>query len=343
MAFFTGDFYRDPPLGSGSPDTIAATFTVANQAARYALVEGDGEDQVQADDLVRQADTGIVYLFNGGDPSQASGWDQVTGVRPVSLGGTGAANAAGARTNLDVPSNADLALRALLEDAYRYQVFRYQPAGNSSLGTSNVGGGVPTSLGTATARAYAATNLYTRANRLGFVSAGTAGSIAGYYEGTRRYNLLSTRAVCHFAISDASLVSGARLFAGFRNTASAPTDVEPNSLNHVCGVGQLSTDATQFYAILRGAGADLSVPLGTSIVPSVDRVYRVEIIADDGVDGRAEVKLTDLAAGITVTSGLVSGLSDGTGIGFRCWRSNGATASAVGIDLVDLYIRKVYL
>jgi hypothetical protein len=119
-----------------------------------------------------------------------------------------------------------------------------------TLGSAVVPGllGCPTltALGTATARAPAATNKARRMARLGYVSVATVGGFAGHYptvlgrslgDGTDGGFLYIFR----FVVSDAAAVAGARMFCGLRNAVTAPTNVEPSTLTNQIGVAQLST------------------------------------------------------------------------------------------------------
>lgn len=64
------------------PATVSNTSDVANSTARLALTYGTGDGEVQVGDLVRQTDTGVVYLLVGDTPSNAAHWHALSGGEP---------------------------------------------------------------------------------------------------------------------------------------------------------------------------------------------------------------------------------------------------------------------
>jgi hypothetical protein len=214
----------------------------------------------------------------------------------------------------------------------------FEPNGNGTV-VSSMGFPVST-VGTATTRNVASTNMVTRARRLGYVSASSAGSVAGLYQTTAQYTASRLYLVCHFAISDASLVSGARMFVGLTSSTSAPTNVSPDSLANCIGIAQLSTDSTKFYAV-QGTGTTSSFPLSSTIAPALGKIYRLEIYSYQS-NGAYEMVLTDLSTGTIASDSYIGAPGTSTFVGFRAWRSNNTTASAVGIDIIDICTEAYY-
>ncbi len=217
----------------------------------------------------------------------------------------------------------------------------FLPDGNGTT-ISSIGFPV-TSVGTATTRNVASTNLVTRARRIGYVSSASAGSLAGIYQATAQYTSSRTHLVCYFAISDATLVSGARMFIGFTASTSAPTNVQPSTIVNSIGLAQLSTDATQFYVVMGGSSTSGSFPFpsGTSVAPALNKLYKLEMLSDE-TNEIWEVSLKDMSTGTTVSDTFGSAPSKSTFLGFRAWRTNNATASAVGLDITDIHAETYY-
>jgi hypothetical protein len=206
-----------------------------------------------------------------------------------------------------------------------------------------------TTTGTLTARNVATTNLATASRRIGIVSAAGAGSVAGlrsgtafFYRGDSGDNGLrgGFKVVCRFLVSDAALVGTAHMFVGLQNSVAAPTDVGPETLTNLVGVGCTSGD-TQMQLYAAGAAAQTRTALGANFpvnTVSVD-VYEICLYAPpNGADIR--YLLTRLNTGHTVSGTISAGAnlpSSTTFLTFQLWRSNGGTATAVGIDFVNLY------
>ena len=93
---------------------IEAAHILANLLQSYVGMKLDFSDYT-LDSLAAALDTQIAKI-TGGDTVAAKAVT-LTQVLGVLLGGTGASTAAGARTNLDVPSNTDLAAAAILDNA----------------------------------------------------------------------------------------------------------------------------------------------------------------------------------------------------------------------------------
>ncbi len=151
--------------------------------------------------------------------------------------------------------------------------------------------------------------------------------------------------VYDFVPSDAATVAGARMFVGLA-LAAASTDVEPNTLTNSIGVAQLSTNSTQFYLIAAGSSAQAATAMGVGVgSPSglSTNLFRLYIYSPSSQTATWYVELVNLVTG--VSSGVFTKTGAGTVVpqastllAPKAWRSNNATALAVGIDIAGLYV-----
>jgi hypothetical protein len=210
----------------------------------------------------------------------------------------------------------------------------------------------PTNVGTLTSRTVASTNAFTRARRLGIVSVATAGGLASSYEPTVAQFTLGDGTlaggfyyVVRFGISDAATVAGARMFLGLTSVVTAPTNVEPNTLTNAIGIAQLSTDATQLYVVYGGSAAQTAVAVGTNFPANTLSTSWYEFIMYAPTNSANTVywQINNLSTGntnqgtLTGTAGTVLPANT-TFLAQRAWRTNNATALAVGLDIGSIYI-----
>ncbi len=227
----------------------------------------------------------------------------------------------------------------------RNRIGRWNPAGNATTAPPADGIASPTATGTTTTRNASSTNLANSLRRIGYVSAATAGSLAGARQGVAQFwrgnaaGLGGFFFVTRFVVSDAATVAGARMFVGLSGTPGAPTNVEPNTVNNTIGLAQIST-SSNLQLVTRDAAAAQTIDLGVNFPantltadayelalfcpPNGTTIgYRVERL------GTANVAVGTLSTNLPVAT---------TMMGVQMWRSNNATALAVGFDLVSLYI-----
>lgn len=199
--------------------------------------------------------------------------------------------------------------------------------------------------GTATQRAPASTNMCTSLRRLGVVSASTGGSAAGIRVAQLGWwlgngsGLGGFTFVARFNVSDAALVATANMFVGFRATTAAVTDVDPSTLTNIIGVGCTSGDtALQLYCA--GSVAQPRTSLGASFPINTTNtdVYELMLFAAPNAT-QVQYVVNRLNTGDTASGTLTTNLPANTQfLAPAMWRSNGGTASAVGIDIGSLYI-----
>ena len=158
-----------------------------------------------------------------------------------------------------------------------------------------------------------------------------------------------------FGFSDAAAVTGARAFVGLSATTTAPTNVEPNTLVNCIGVAQLSTDATQLYIVYGGSAAQTAIALTTAFPPYNGTVgittgtpYDFTVWCAPSVNSVVNWSLERLDTG-TITSGTIAAGTLGTPtplnttlLNHVMWRCNNATALAVGIDVIGVYVETDY-
>lgn len=230
------------------------------------------------------------------------------------------------------------------------KVALWMPPGNATTVPGVFGMAALTATGTATARNVATTNLLTRMTRLGYVSAATAGSLSGAREAVAKYTLGAGGGLggffyrTRFGVSDAAAVSGARMFVGLSAATGAPTNVEPNTLvNSIGVVQQSSSNNLQMYCSGATAGGNL-VDLGANFPAntlSAD-AYELALFAP-AAGGVVYYQVTRLSTGDVATGSFTTNLPLGTVLlCHQLWRTNNATALAVGLDIAGIYMETDY-
>ena len=237
------------------------------------------------------------------------------------------------------------------------KVSMWSPAGNVATVSNLTGGAVAfTAVGTATLKAVATTNFYTRLKRLQYLSVATAGGLSSIRTAAAQYTLGVPGSgipdmggfflIIRFGCSDAATVAGARQFVGMWSTTTAPTNVEPSTLTNCIGVGHGAAD-TNLKIFYGGSAAQTAIDLGANFPAntlSVD-AYELILFCSPKLNNSVGYKVTRLNTG-HVAEGTLSAATPGTQLPLNTtllsapllWRCNNATALAVGIDLVSAYI-----
>lgn len=252
-------------------------------------------------------------------------------------------------------------LAAVLQPGiWRQKIASWNPPGNSTSVPGIFGMNAPTALGTATARNVATTSLFSRTRRLGYVSGATAAAFAGHFSTQAQFTTGNGADgggffySCRFGISDAAAVAGARAFVGMSSSVAAPTNVEPNTLTNSIGLAQLSTDSTQLYLVYGGSAAQAAIPLGVNFPPKAGTgaangiMYDLTLFSPPALNGVVHYRVE--RPGTTVfVEGTITPATAGTQLpasitflAHRAWRCNNATAAAVGIDIINVYIETDY-
>lgn len=187
--------------------------------------------------------------------------------------------------------------------------------------------------------------------RVGYVSAAGAGSLISIRGagGLPKVYLGTIAAaggftfVTDFMVSDASLVTTANMFAGLIGSVIT-TDTTPSTSANIIGVGCDNGD-THLQLYSSGGSTQARVDLGASFpvnTTNVD-VYRLILFAPSN-GSNIQYTVTRLNTGDT-TSGTITGANlpaATTRMGPQLFRSNGGTASAVGLDFTRVYLEEDY-
>jgi hypothetical protein len=153
---------------------------------------------------------------------------------------------------------------------------------------------------------------------------------------------------CRFVVADAAAVAGARMFVGLRNAVTAPTNVEPNAQTNFVGVGQLST-SNNLHIIYGGSTAQTAIDLGVNFpvnTLSAD-LYELTLYSPPGAANTLHYRVERIGTGFAATGQLGPGTAGvtlpaaTTLLAHAAWRTNNATALAVGIDICNIYFEQL--
>jgi hypothetical protein len=223
--------------------------------------------------------------------------------------------------------------------------------GNSTTVPGIFGMPAPTALGTATTRSVATTNVGTRSRRLGYVSTTGLGTLGGNYmtvaqftTGTGTSGVGGFLYITRFMVSDAATVTGARMFVGLRNAVAAPTNVEPSTLTNQVGACQISS-STNLQICYGGSAAQTPIDLGVNFPAATLSAdyYELTLYSPTETADKIYYRVERIGTAF-IAEGLLTGTagtafpSNTTLLGHTVWRTNNATALAVGIDIASLYI-----
>ena len=243
------------------------------------------------------------------------------------------------------PSGLDTTLQANLGGN---KVALWMPPGGSTAAPGIFGMAALTATGTATARAVATTNLLTRMTRLGYVSAATAGSLAGAREAVAKFTtgagpgLGGFFARYRFGVSDPATVAGARMFVGLDALTAAPTNIDPSTKVNCVGVGQIAA-SNNLQIIYGNATAKAPIDLGAGFPANTNTdAYELNLFSPPAGGVHWHVRRLNTAF---EASGFLSSAEVPIATQLLChqlWRCNNATALAVGLDVCGIYIETDY-
>ena len=243
------------------------------------------------------------------------------------------------------PSGLDTTLQANLGGN---KVALWMPPGGSTTVPGVFGMAALTVTGTATARTVATTNLLTRMTRLGFVSAATAGSLAGAREGVVKFTtgagpgLGGFFARYRFGISDPAVVAGARMFVGLDALTTAPTNIDPSTKVNCVGVGQIAA-SNNLQIIYGNATAKTPIDLGAYFPANTNAdAYELNLFSPPA--GGVHWQVRRLNTPFEATGFLSSAETPVATqlLGHQLWRCNNTTTLAVGLDVCGIYIETDY-
>lgn len=242
---------------------------------------------------------------------------------------------------VDLPSTFTLAL-ARGNVGYYSQV--PGTATNSGFGFNLSAG--PSGVGSSAAGAISGTNLLTQSARFVFTSAAGAGSQVWYGIGQA---IACVRGGFMFAIrgavDDAATVANSRMFMGLRAAQTSPGNVEPDTLVNCILLGAKAGDANLSIFWNDAAGTCSQTALGAGFPAqtlSAD-IYTFEVYCAPGATTiNYSVKRYDTATStLTSTTGTMTGNlpASTTLMSPQWWRNNGATALAVRMATMSIYLK----
>ena len=239
------------------------------------------------------------------------------------------------------PSGLDTTLQANLGGN---KVALWMPSGASTTVPGVFGMAALTATGTATVRGVSVANLLTRMTRLGYVSAATAGALAGAREAAAKYTtgagpgLGGFFARYRFGVSDAATVAGARMFIGLDALTAAPTNIDPSTKVNCIGVGQIAT-SDNLHIIRGNATAKTPIDLGANFPANTNvDAYELNLFAPPAGGCYWQVRRLNTTFEAT---GFLPSTEIPIATQLLChqlWRCNNATALAVGLDVCGIYI-----
>lgn len=226
--------------------------------------------------------------------------------------------------------------------------------GNATTVPLAFGLAAPTANGSATQRAVATTNIFTRCRRLGYLGAASANSVAGYRNGAAQFTTGSARDgeggffyLHKFGISNGT-PPNPTMFIGLNTITGAPTNVAPNTTNSF-GIG-LAPGSNNLQVCYGGSTAQPRIDLGSSFIANTsnDTIFEVSIFSPRSVANASNTiiyySVVKMNATTTVSNtGMIEGgstilPSNTTLLGLQSWRSPSSAATAVALDLISLYI-----
>lgn len=317
-----------------SPPSGGSIITSTDEAiARF-----NGTAGVLQDSTVRITDNGSLVLPENSNPTPANSGEMKLFTRQIA--------------NRLMPafigaSGLDSTLQPLFA---RNKIGYWCPPGNATTIPGVLGFTAPTITGfTATTRNIATTNLFTRMRRLGYVTVATAGTVGNWRVAVYQYtvgssvtNLGGFTYITRFGISDAAAVSGARMFVGMRASAT-PANVEPSTLNQCIGIGHGAAD-TNLRLYYGGTVAQTPIDLGANFPTNTlsTDVYELALFSPpNSSDISYEITRLNtghVATGIIINSGATILPTNTTLLAPWGYRTNNATALAVGLDVMSAYI-----
>ncbi len=239
------------------------------------------------------------------------------------------------------PSGLDTTLQANLGGN---KAAMWMPPGGSTTVPGVFGMAALTATGTATSRAVTTTNLLTRMTRLGYVSAATAGALAGAREAVAKFTtgagpgLGGFFARYRFGVSDPAVVAGARMFIGLDAATAAPTNVEPSTKVNCIGVAQIST-SSNLNIVYGNATAKTPINLGANFPANTAAdAYELNLFSPPAGGVHWQVRRLNT---VFEASGFVSSTEAPSATTLLChqlWRCNNTAALAVGLDVCGIYI-----
>jgi hypothetical protein len=178
--------------------------------------------------------------------------------------------------------------------------------------------------------------------RLGYVSNNTSGSLSGWREGIAQLFLGNVAKLGGFfivaRIGFNAFPSVGRWFFGLDNATSAPSNVNPYSINNTIGFGCDGAD-TNVKAWAKSAAGIVPVDTGIAAKDN-DAVFEFRIYAAPNSQ-QIGMSLRRLDTDQYWESEDIGALTDTPAanvlMGLKMWGTNNSVSGQVGVDLVSLY------
>ncbi len=250
------------------------------------------------------------------------------------------------------PSGVDTAVQPFIAGN---KIGYWCPPGNAATLPGVMGYTAPTTVGTVTARTVTTTSLFSRMRRLGVVSVATVGGLASIRVAVAQVTIGNGdgyggfHKVLRFGVSDAATVAGARMFIGMSSSVAAPTNVEPSTLLNCIGIGNGASD-TNLKLFYGGSVAQTPIDLGANFPANTlsTDVYELVLFSPPNQNGVVHYRVTRLntdnvAEGTLPTANGIVLPSTATLLTYQWgYRTNNATALAVGLDIMSDYVETDY-
>ena len=205
------------------------------------------------------------------------------------------------------PSGFDTPFQALVA---QNKIAWWNPPGNATTVPGVIGMGTLTASGTATARNVAATNIFTRAKRLGYNSAATAGQAGGHRDPVAQHTIGTGAGlggfyyVCRFGSADT--LAQAISFIGMSSTTAAPTvTASPATLLNSIGIG-CATGDVNYSIYYGGSAAQTPIALGVGFPAKTNSTDLIEIVlfAASNVNNVVGWRATNLSKNASFTAAI---------------------------------------
>ncbi len=239
------------------------------------------------------------------------------------------------------PSGIHTAFQPVLS---RNNVGIWDHPGNTAATPSSWGLTIPTTSGTLTSRVVATTNAATMARRVGVVSTAVAGNVCGVFSTAAQFTMATGfHCTMRFIESDAAPIATARMWVGLTsqttlNTGS--TSPQPVQFINQVGVGYNSGQRNFEVFWAGAAGTQHSASLGNNFPANTGSLNFYDFTMFCAPSGTAVGFRMECINTGAVRAGLITSNLPGstTLLAPQLWRCNGATAAAVGLDMVSVYM-----
>lgn len=354
--FIDSDMATDAELASGLADKADLTFVESGLLGKVDIVAGK---QLSTEDYTTTEKNKLAGIADGAtanssdaqlrDRSTHTGnennltWNENQNPFVPALGvSTYSKNVGGRQMFAQVgKSGVDYSFQPFLG---RNKIILWQANGNATSSTI-LGAIAPTTGGTATTRNVATTNFLTWTRRLGFVSATTSNASCGLRSTVAQFGLGPVSGcggfhfVARFAISDATLVPGARLFVGMTSSTAALGNADPSTFFNLIGVGLDAADTTLQIIHNDATGVATKIPLASNFPESTNTdLYELILYCASGATS-VYYQVNNLTTNASSSGQITTNLpAVNTLLAWQLWRHNVSTGLAVGLDVASVYL-----